>query len=50
VRGRNSHNELIGKMLDWKPSQSLRAGLEKLYPWIEAQVATHRRSNAYAAC
>jgi nucleoside-diphosphate-sugar epimerase len=42
VRGRNSHNELIHKMIGWKPSQSLRAGLEKLYPWIEDQVRSSR--------
>lgn len=45
VRGRNSHNELIHKMLDWKPSLSLREGLEKLYPWIDNQVARAAGSN-----
>jgi nucleoside-diphosphate-sugar epimerase len=49
VRGRNSHNELIQKMLGWKPSRSLREGLEKLYPWIEQRVAGSQGSNAYAA-
>jgi nucleoside-diphosphate-sugar epimerase len=48
VRGRNSHNQLIQKMLDWKPSQSLRKGLEKLYPWIEEQVSASRGSNSHA--
>jgi GDP-D-mannose 3', 5'-epimerase len=38
VRGRNSDNELIGKMLGWKPNQPLREGLEITYRWIEAQV------------
>ncbi len=38
VRGRNSDNKLINKMLGWSPSMSLREGLEKTYPWIEAQV------------
>lgn len=37
VRGRNSDNTLIGEKLGWKPSQSLRAGLEKTYAWIEQQ-------------
>ena len=31
-------------MIGWKPTQSLRAGLEKLYPWIEERV---RRSCTY---
>ena len=42
VRGRNSHNELIRKMLGWEPKQPLKAGLEKTYAWIEAQVRTNR--------
>jgi GDP-D-mannose 3',5'-epimerase len=39
VRGRNSDNTLIAKTLGWRPSQPLRAGLEKTYAWIEVQVA-----------
>jgi nucleoside-diphosphate-sugar epimerase len=38
VRGRNSHNELIHKMLGWRPAMPLHKGLELLYPWIEAEV------------
>jgi GDP-D-mannose 3',5'-epimerase len=38
VRGRNSDNALIGKMLGWKPSWSFKKGLEITYRWIEAQV------------
>jgi GDP-D-mannose 3', 5'-epimerase len=38
VRGRNSDNRLIKERLGWAPSQSLRAGLEKTYAWIEQQV------------
>jgi GDP-D-mannose 3', 5'-epimerase len=34
VRGRNSDNTLIRRMLDWEPSTSLREGLEKTYRWI----------------
>jgi nucleoside-diphosphate-sugar epimerase len=45
VRGRNSDNHLIREKLNWAPSQSLRAGLEKSFAWIEAQV----RSNSKAA-
>jgi GDP-D-mannose 3', 5'-epimerase len=38
VRGRNSDNRLIQEKLGWAPSQSLRAGLERTYEWIEWQV------------
>jgi GDP-D-mannose 3',5'-epimerase len=38
VRGRNSDNRLIREKLGWAPSEPLRAGLEKTYAWIEAQV------------
>lgn len=38
VRGRTSDNELIYKMLNWKPNYSLKKGLKKTYKWIEAQV------------
>src|ERR1700760_3509650 len=45
VRGRNSDNRLIEKKLGWKPSATLRSGLEKTYEWIERQV---RRNTAAA--
>lgn len=45
VRGRNSDNTLIEEKLGWKPSQSLRDGLEVTYRWIEQQM----RSNSKAA-
>lgn len=38
VRGRNSDNTLIYEKLGWKPTQTLRKGLEKTYPWIKEQV------------
>jgi nucleoside-diphosphate-sugar epimerase len=38
VRGRNSDNRLIWEKLAWKPSRSLREGLERTYAWISAQV------------
>lgn len=38
VRGRNSDNRLIAEKLDWAPSMTLAAGLEKTYAWIERQV------------
>ncbi|WP_304172351.1 NAD-dependent epimerase/dehydratase family protein [Phenylobacterium aquaticum] len=38
VRGRNSDNRLIEEKLGWSPSQTLRAGLERTYAWVEQQV------------
>ena len=43
VRGRNSDNALIWEVLHWKPSQALKTGLEKLYPWIAEQVALNKK-------
>jgi len=40
VRGRNSDNRLIERRLGWKPSATLRSGLEKTYGWIEQQIGT----------
>lgn len=45
VRGRTSHNELIAKLLGWRPSASLMQGLKETYPWIESQVVRSRGSN-----
>ena len=42
VRGRNSDNKLITEKLSWRPSASLRSGLEKTYHWIEHEL---RRNN-----
>jgi nucleoside-diphosphate-sugar epimerase len=39
VMGRNSDNKRIQERLGWTPSKPLRYGLEKLYGWIEKQVA-----------
>lgn len=38
VRGRNSDNTLVRKILDWEPVISLEQGLVKTYGWIENQV------------
>ncbi|MES2309097.1 MAG: NAD-dependent epimerase/dehydratase family protein [Verrucomicrobiota bacterium] len=38
VRGRNSDNTLIRKLLGWEPSISLQCGLEKTYRWIYDQL------------
>jgi GDP-D-mannose 3',5'-epimerase len=43
VRGRNSDNRLIREKLHWAPTQSLRAGLESTYRWIEQQVSRNSR-------
>ena len=39
VRGRNSDNTLIKKVLGWAPSITLKEGLEKTYPWIKERVS-----------
>lgn len=38
VRGRNSDNRLIKKMLGWEPDYPLEKGLTKTYQWIDLQV------------
>ena len=38
VRGRNSDNTLIKKVLGWAPATPLREGLARTYAWIETQV------------
>lgn len=38
VRGRNSDNRLIEEKLDWRPTEPLRAGIEKTYQWVHEQV------------
>jgi nucleoside-diphosphate-sugar epimerase len=38
VRGRNSDNTLLRKVLGWEPEISLETGLQKTYFWIEQQV------------
>lgn len=40
VRGRNSDNTLIKKVLGWEPSITMREGMEKTYAWIEEQIKT----------
>ncbi len=44
VRGRNSDNRLIRKMLGWAPSRTLQAGLERTYTWINTQVEKRHNS------
>ena len=38
VRGRNSDNTLLRRVLGWTPQVPLEEGLEKTYNWIESQV------------
>jgi nucleoside-diphosphate-sugar epimerase len=39
VRGRNSDNTRLKKVLGWEPSISLEAGLDVTYKWIEGELA-----------
>lgn len=39
VRARNANLTLMKKTLRWKPKTSLKAGIPKLYRWVEQQVA-----------
>lgn len=45
VRGRNSDNTKILKELNWEPSISLRAGLEKTYEWIYEEMKGGNQSS-----
>lgn len=38
VRGRNSNNDLVKKLLKWEPRTSLEEGLEQTYKWISEQI------------
>jgi GDP-D-mannose 3',5'-epimerase len=38
VRGRNSDNTLVRKMLQWEPKVALEEGLARTYSWIEGLV------------
>jgi nucleoside-diphosphate-sugar epimerase len=47
VRGRNSDNKLIAATLGWRPTQPLKAGLEKTYAWIDLQVRLMKQRQKY---
>jgi GDP-D-mannose 3',5'-epimerase len=48
VRGRNSDNRRLRKVLGWEPSITLSQGLEPTYRWIEKQVESGRPPGATA--
>jgi len=43
VRGRNSDNTKIRKLLDWEPSISLDEGLQKTFNWISGQLEVEKK-------
>jgi nucleoside-diphosphate-sugar epimerase len=42
VKGRNSDNTLIKKLLGWEPATKLRDGMEKTYRWIYDEMSKKR--------
>lgn len=49
VRGRNSDNTRLRKVLGWEPQVSLEEGLARTYRWIEEQVRAISASRVFAA-
>jgi GDP-D-mannose 3',5'-epimerase len=49
VRGRNSDNTLLRKVLDWEPAVSLEDGLARTYAWIESQIRAKAAESRPAA-
>jgi GDP-D-mannose 3',5'-epimerase len=50
VRGRNSDNSLLRKVLGWEPAITLEAGLAETYFWIQQQLtANHKLTRSVAA-
>jgi nucleoside-diphosphate-sugar epimerase len=45
VRGRNSDNTRLRRVLGWVPPTSLELGMEKTYRWIHAQLAARTTGN-----
>jgi len=53
VRGRNSNNDLIRKVLGWAPGISLKDGLKRTFDWIQIQIEKEKAQgldpSAYAS-
>ncbi len=49
VRGRNSDNTKILKLLNWEPTTSLETGLARTYAWIREQLTGGARDEAALA-
>jgi nucleoside-diphosphate-sugar epimerase len=49
VRGRNSDNSLLRRVLGWEPSITLRQGLAQTYPWIAEQLRKTKQPARAAA-
>ena len=49
VRGRNSDNTLLHKVLGWEPSILLEKGLQPTYKWIASRVQTANRKSLVMA-
>ena len=49
VRGRNSDNTLLNRVLGWEPSITLEEGLQTTYRWIEEELRKAGRIPAVAA-
>ena len=45
VRGRSSDNTLATEKLGWKPTFTLKQGLEKTYKWIYEQMTTNKSNS-----
>jgi GDP-D-mannose 3',5'-epimerase len=49
VRGRNSDNTLLRRVLNWEPTISLEEGFARTYPWIEGQLRASLQAKRTAA-
>jgi nucleoside-diphosphate-sugar epimerase len=49
VRGRNSDNTMIKKLMGWEPSVRLEDGLEKTYRWIHDQMKARQEGRVWVA-
>lgn len=47
VRGRNSNNDLVRKILNWDYSISLTEGLNRTYTWIKSQIEKEKAEGIY---